>query len=73
VGNGCTGAWPPVSPPNGVALSTGFTSFTRSDNNAAQLAYNGHPLYTFSGDTAAGQTNGNGINSFGGIWSISRP
>jgi predicted lipoprotein with Yx(FWY)xxD motif len=73
VGNGCTGAWPPVSPPNGVALSTGFTSFTRSDNNAAQLAYNGHPLYTFSGDTAAGQTNGNGINSFGGIWSIARP
>ena len=43
VGSGCTAVWPPVAPPNGIALSTGFTAFARSDNGAMQLAYNGHP------------------------------
>jgi predicted lipoprotein with Yx(FWY)xxD motif len=71
--SGCTGVWPPVAPPAGVALSTGFAVFTRSDNNAAQLEYMGHPLYTFSGDSAAGTTNGNGLVSFGGTWTVARP
>jgi predicted lipoprotein with Yx(FWY)xxD motif len=73
VASGCTGVWPPIAPPAGVALSTGFTAFARPDNGAMQLAYQGHPLYTFSGDSAAGMTNGNGLVSFGGTWSISRP
>jgi predicted lipoprotein with Yx(FWY)xxD motif len=34
------------------------------------VTYKGFPLFIFSGDTAAGQTNGNGINSFGGIWNV---
>jgi predicted lipoprotein with Yx(FWY)xxD motif len=71
--SGCTGVWPPIAPPAGVALSTGFAVFTRSDNNATQLEYMGHPLYTFSGDTAAGTTNGNGLVSFGGTWTVARP
>jgi predicted lipoprotein with Yx(FWY)xxD motif len=73
VGSGCTGVWPPIAPPAGVALSTGFTAFTRPDNGMAQLAYMGHPLYEYSGDAAAGQTNGNGLVSFGGTWSVARP
>jgi predicted lipoprotein with Yx(FWY)xxD motif len=73
VASGCTAAWPPVSPPSGVALSTGFAVFTRSDNNAPQLEYLGHPLYTFAHDTAAGTTNGNGIVAFGGTWTVARP
>ena len=71
--SGCTGVWPVVAPPNGVALSTGFTAFTRSDNAASALAYNGRPLYLYAGDTAAGQANGNGIVSFGGTWTVARP
>jgi len=73
IASGCTGVWPPVSPPSGVALSAGFTAFARSDNNAQQLAYNNHPLYTYSGDSAAGQTNGNGLQSFGGTWTVAHP
>ena len=73
VASGCTGAWPPVAPPNGVALSSGFTAFTRPDNNQSQLAYKNHPLYEYAGDNAAGQTNGNGIVSFGGTWTVGRP
>lgn len=73
VASGCTGVWPPVSPPSGVALSAGFTAFARPDNGAMQLALNNHPLYEYAGDSAAGQTNGNGLVSFGGTWSIAHP
>ena len=30
--------------------------------------YNGHPLYLFSGDQKPGDTNGEGVNAFGGLW-----
>jgi hypothetical protein len=33
-----------------------------------QVIYKGHPLYLFSGDTKAGDTNGEGVNAFGGMW-----
>jgi predicted lipoprotein with Yx(FWY)xxD motif len=69
---GCTGVWPVVAPPSGAPMSNGWSSFVRSDG-LTQLSYNGWPLYVYSGDSAAGQTNGNGINSFGGVWSIARP
>ncbi|HEV8019891.1 MAG TPA: hypothetical protein VGP41_01435 [Candidatus Lustribacter sp.] len=74
VASGCTGIWPPASPPAGVALSTGFTAFARADmGGAMQLAYQNHPLYQYSGDSAGGQTNGNGLVSFGGTWTVARP
>jgi predicted lipoprotein with Yx(FWY)xxD motif len=73
VGSGCIATWPIVAPPAGVALSTGFTTFVRSDNGATQLAYLNHPLYQYAGDGASGQTNGNGIVSFGGTWTVARP
>jgi predicted lipoprotein with Yx(FWY)xxD motif len=33
-----------------------------------QVTYGGHPLYTYLGDRSPGQTTGEGIQSFGGIW-----
>jgi hypothetical protein len=44
-----------------------FGTATRSDGNL-QVAYNGHPLYTYVGDQQAGQSNGQGITAFGGSW-----
>jgi predicted lipoprotein with Yx(FWY)xxD motif len=35
---------------------------------AWQATYDGHPLYTYVGDSALGQANGNGINLNGGPW-----
>jgi predicted lipoprotein with Yx(FWY)xxD motif len=40
------------------------------DANGAQIEYNGHPLYTFSGDTAPGQTIGEGLF---GMWFVVTP
>ena len=45
---------------------------TRSDG-AKQLTYNGHPLYTFSGDGRAGDISGQGSSAFGGRWYVVSP
>jgi predicted lipoprotein with Yx(FWY)xxD motif len=61
----CATAWPPQ-----VALATvksPYSTIKRSDGSI-QLTFNGHPLYTFTGDTAPGTASGNGVNAFGGLW-----
>ena len=71
---GCLANWPalvvaPGGSVSGPAGATGtFSSFTRADNGSTQVAVNGHPLYYFAGDSAAGQTNGEGIKALGGTW-----
>jgi hypothetical protein len=35
-----------------------------------QVTYNGHPLYYFEGDSAPGQTNGEGLMGFGAEWNL---
>lgn len=42
-------------------------------NNGQQVDYKGHPLYYFAGDTASGDTNGEGVNNFGGLWTMVKP
>ncbi|MGH7756651.1 MAG: COG4315 family predicted lipoprotein [Vulcanimicrobiaceae bacterium] len=68
----CTQNWPPVAPPAGVTLAGSFSTITR-DDGSVQLTYKGRPLYTFIADGAPGQTNGDGLDAFGGIWHIARP
>src|SRR5215469_15240889 len=59
----CVTFWPPLAGP--VTAGPGVTgklgTITRSDGST-QASWNGHPLYTFKGDTGAGQANGNGKN-----------
>lgn len=69
---GCAGAWPPVTVAPGTSLPAPWSSFARADGST-QLSYNGRALYTFSGDTGAGQFNGDNLNEFGGIWHVARP
>ena len=70
-GSGCTGSclslWPPLVVPagghvtaSGSAKQSDLTVITRSDGTH-QVAYAGHPIYRYSGDTAAGQTKGEGV------------
>ena len=37
-----------------------------------QVTYNGYRLYTYAGDTGPGQSNGEGVVSFGGTWYLVR-
>ncbi len=64
----CVAAWPPVS---ASAMSTGVSGLgtVKRPDGSEQLDYNGEPLYTFSGDKAAGEANGQGIKADGGTWS----
>lgn len=70
----CAKAWPPLKA-NGKTIAKGgvnsklLSTITRSDGSK-QVAYKGHPLYTFADDTKAGQTNGQGIDAFGAKWYV---
>jgi predicted lipoprotein with Yx(FWY)xxD motif len=65
----CAKYWPPVpGPATAMSGVTGtLTVITRSDGSK-QAAWNGHPLYTYVGDTKPGQAKGNGLNLSGGVW-----
>lgn len=71
----CTGScatyWPPVigtpTAAAGANLTMAFGTITRAGGQM-QATYDGHPLYTYAGDSAAGQTSGNGKNLSGGLW-----
>ena len=69
----CTGScatyWPPVKGPAtaGSGVTGTLSVITRSDGSM-QATYGGHPLYTYVGDSAPGQNNGNGKNLSGGVW-----
>ena len=66
---GCADAWPPVvaegEPTAGDGVDAAKLGTITREDGAVQVTYNGHPLYTYAEDTAAGQTNGQGS---GGVW-----
>ncbi|MGD0453882.1 MAG: hypothetical protein ABSB69_09825 [Solirubrobacteraceae bacterium] len=64
----CVAAWPLVSASASSASITGLETVKRPDGTE-QLAYKGEPLYTFAGDKAAGEANGQGVKADGGVWS----
>jgi len=55
-------------PTIGSGANASLVSATTRPDGARQVTYNGHPLYLFKGDNKAGDTNGQGINAFGGYW-----
>jgi predicted lipoprotein with Yx(FWY)xxD motif len=73
----CAAAWPPVPATGqltaaGGAKASDLGTITRSDGTK-QVTYDGHALYYFAGDSAAGQTNGQGSDSFGAPWWLVAP
>ena len=65
----CAAYWPPVTGTTaaGQGLPGKVATITRT-GGSRQLTYNGHPLYTYIGDTAPGQARGNNLNLNGGLW-----
>jgi predicted lipoprotein with Yx(FWY)xxD motif len=68
----CAKYWPPLTshgtPRAGKSLHQSLLGLARSGNGTRQVTYAGHPLYTFVGDTRAGQTAGEGLDNFGAEW-----
>ena len=73
----CATNWPALTVATGASVTAGdgvaqedFATFTRSDDGASQVTYYGKPLYTFAGDTAAGDTNGANVSP---SWHLAMP
>jgi predicted lipoprotein with Yx(FWY)xxD motif len=70
----CLSFWFPTLVKNSVTRVTlgpgvkGKIGFVARSHGMKQVTFNSYPLYRFSGDTAARQTNGEGLTSFGGTW-----
>jgi predicted lipoprotein with Yx(FWY)xxD motif len=66
----CVANWPPFTAEEPLALPEGvpgeLTLITR-DDGSTQVAYNGLPLYYWKGDTAPGDTTGEGV---GNTWRV---
>ncbi len=67
----CATVWPLFTVSAIPSLGAGVnTALLNRVGSTDQLSYGGHPLYTFSHDTAPHEANGEGINAFGGIWYV---
>ncbi|MEV7185887.1 hypothetical protein [Kitasatospora sp. NPDC093102] len=70
----CATAWPPLlttgTPTAGKGVDQAKLSTTARKDGKSQVVYNGHPLYYFAGDTAQGDTNGQGSPEFGAGWYV---
>lgn len=73
----CAAAWPPLrasgTPVVGAGLSASKVGTTARSDGKPEITYNGHPLYLYSGDEKPGDTNGQGLNVFGGRWFVLSP
>jgi predicted lipoprotein with Yx(FWY)xxD motif len=71
----CANSWPALTAADagGVTAGSGVTgavgTFTRTDGSL-QVTLGGAPLYYFAGDSAAGETNGQGLND---VWYLASP
>lgn len=71
---GCASLWPPLTVPAGTAAATGGAGVPSSDlgvitraDGTHQITFHGMPLYTYTGDTKAGEASGQGV---GGTWFV---
>ncbi len=64
----CAAYWPPATGTAAASRLPGKIGTITRTGGSLQLTYNGHPLYTYIGDSAPGQASGNGINLNGGLW-----
>ena len=68
----CASAWPPLRVSGkptvgGGAIASKLGTTQRSDGKP-EVTYNGHPVYTYIGDSKPGDVNGQGLTNFGAAW-----
>ena len=73
----CSVYWPPLitsgTPRAGAGAKASLLGTTRRADGRRQVTYRRHPLYTYVGDGAKGQTKGQGLNLSGGKWWVVSP
>jgi predicted lipoprotein with Yx(FWY)xxD motif len=73
----CAAIWPPVlttgAPVAGTGAKPSLLGTTTRTDGKVQVTYAGHPLYYFVQDKKAGDTTGQGVNGFGGLWWVLTP
>jgi predicted lipoprotein with Yx(FWY)xxD motif len=74
---GCLAVWPPATMDSGSPQAgsgvTASLSTVAAGGGTLQLTVSGDPVDYYVGDTSAGQANGEGISSYGGIWYALQP
>jgi predicted lipoprotein with Yx(FWY)xxD motif/PBP1b-binding outer membrane lipoprotein LpoB len=75
--NSCAVAWPPllvntdsIPQVSSDVSSSGDIGIISRTDGTHQVTYNSMPLYYFKNDMNPGDTNGDGLNGFGGFWHI---
>ena len=75
--SGCLHAWPETDLPGsataakaGSGVKASLLGTVKGATGQMEVTYNGWPLYTFIGDSAAGQAKGQGLTNFGGTWYV---
>jgi predicted lipoprotein with Yx(FWY)xxD motif len=69
----CAQVWPPMAAsgtPAGTGIAANDLATTTRSDGTTQLTFFGHPVYRFARDTSVGDTNGEGVNGFGGLWYV---
>jgi predicted lipoprotein with Yx(FWY)xxD motif len=67
----CARLWPPLTAPVTAGPGvTGKIGRIRRSDGSAQASYDGHPLYTYVGDSKPGEDTGNNLNVQGGVWHV---
>jgi predicted lipoprotein with Yx(FWY)xxD motif len=72
----CASFWPPLKwkrsgkPKAGGAAKSGLLGLDKNPSGGKVVTYNHWPLYTYTGDSAAGQANGWNTNLNGGKWYV---
>jgi predicted lipoprotein with Yx(FWY)xxD motif len=73
----CASAWPPLltegEPKADAGAMASQLGTTKRKDGTVQVTYNGWPLYTYAGDQAPGEANGNDIDQFGAEWYALQP
>jgi predicted lipoprotein with Yx(FWY)xxD motif len=72
----CASIWPPVIAGTRVAgpgISAAKLGSIKRADGKTEATYAGHPLYTYAGDTKAGDTRGQALDQFGAEWYVLSP
>jgi predicted lipoprotein with Yx(FWY)xxD motif len=68
---GCSSTWPALTadgqPSAGNGVDASLLGTAKQADGTTQVTYSGHLVYRYSGDSAPGDTNGEGI---GGVWFV---